>query len=351
AHKVCDAGTAREPCMKLQLSRWVVALALMTAVSCTAATPAELPDHIASITSEQPTLAPGVHLILGGFVAGRQPDGNSVIFSGKDGLVVVDTGRHATQSDAILAYAAQQHRSVAAVINSHWHLDHVSGNSRLRAIFPHLVVYASSAIEAAMSGFLADSRESGKQFLSQSGDPGQQADVRADIATIDSGKALFPDVKVVRSGLRTVAGRPLQIGYAAWSVTAGDLWVYDPASHILVAGDLVTLPAPFFDTACPRHWKTALAELDKVKFATLVPGHGMPMSHTQFSEYRRGFVRLLACAESTAPKAQCIEAWVVDAAAWLSDESNRKLARGLLDYYIDGVLRGDPAKQASLCGG
>ena len=44
----------------------------------------------------------------------------------------------------------------------------------------------------------------------------------------------------------------------ARAVTAGDVWLFDPATRVLAAGDLVTLPAPFLDTACPERWKAAL---------------------------------------------------------------------------------------------
>ena len=201
-----------------------------------------------------------------------------------------------------------------------------------------------------MAGFLANSRKQGEQFLAQPGDPEQQADVRADIATIDSGKAIYPDVRIVASSEREFAGRRLQIGYSAWSVTAGDLWVYDPVVNLLAAGDLVTLPAPFFDTACPLRWQATLAELDKIPFTTLVPGHGNPMNRMQFTSYRRAFDHLLACAKSPAPKSQCIEGWLTDAASLVVSEQEQNLARGLVDYYLDAVLRGEAGKQAALCG-
>ena len=47
---------------------------------------------------------------------------------------------------------------VVAIVNSHWHLDHVSGNAALRAAYPRAQVYASDAIDGAMRGFLADYR-------------------------------------------------------------------------------------------------------------------------------------------------------------------------------------------------
>jgi len=34
----------------------------------------------------------------------------------------------------------------------------------------------------------------------------------------------------------------------------------------LIAGDLVTLPVPFLDTACPNGWRKALDTLDDQRF-------------------------------------------------------------------------------------
>lgn len=294
------------------------------------------------------TLAAGVVMIPGGFVAGRQPDGNTVIFKGRDGLVVFDTGRHPEHSQEILDFAAGSGEPIVAVVNSHWHLDHISGNPRLRAAYPALTAYASPAIHEAMSGFLADSREQALQFLEQPGDPAQQADVRADVATIESGKAVYPDINITESGERKLAGRALRIGFEADTVTAGDVWLYDTATDTLAAGDLVTLPVPFFDTACPPRWSAALARLQTADFKRLVPGHGPVMDKTAFETYRLAFDKLVQCAESKAEAAACRDGWIADAAPLLPDDEQRKLAGMLLDYYLGAVLR-DEKKQAGFC--
>ena len=101
-------------------------------------------------------LAPGVDLIPGTFVAGTQPDGNTVVFTAADGLVVFDTGRHPAHTQQIVDFANAAKKPVVAIVNSHWHLDHVGGNVLLRETYPGVRVYASGAIEGAMHGFLAD---------------------------------------------------------------------------------------------------------------------------------------------------------------------------------------------------
>jgi glyoxylase-like metal-dependent hydrolase (beta-lactamase superfamily II) len=62
--------------------------------------------------------------------------GNTVIFTAPDGLIVVDTGRPAWHSDGILAFAAERRQRVRAIVNTHWHLDHASGNGRIKAAHP-----------------------------------------------------------------------------------------------------------------------------------------------------------------------------------------------------------------------
>jgi glyoxylase-like metal-dependent hydrolase (beta-lactamase superfamily II) len=302
-------------------------------MACTAG-PSVVPlDDIGTV------LAPDVTLIAGGFVPGLQPDGNTVIFRGREGLLVFDSGRHAEHSQRILDYAEQSHTAIAAVVNSHWHLDHISGNPRLREAYPQLTVYASSAIEAAMSGFLARSRQQYIERLAEPGDAAQQSEMRLDLATIDLGEALYPDVAITGSGRHSLAGRLLHVGLEADAVTGADVWLYDPATRILASGDLVTLPAPFFDTACPLMWQHVLRRLAALDFDTLVPGHGGPMSQSRFAVYRNAFDNLLACAASSAAGTQCIDGWNRDASVFLTTDADRELASALLDYYIDNKLR------------
>ena len=125
--------------------------------------------------------------------------------------------------------------------------------------------------------------------------------------------------------------------------------MFDPATRVLAAGDLVTLPVPFLDTACPKGWQKALADLAGVDFATLVPGHGAPMTRQEFETYRAAFDGLLACAASARAPADCIDGWTKDAAPLLKAE-DPAFVRSLLAYYVD-VLRGDPAHIAALCAG
>lgn len=303
-----------------------------------------------SIGAEEATrVVPGVDVIRSAYVPGRQPDGNSVIFRGADGLVVMDTGRHIEHTQRVIEYAHAANLPIKAVINSHWHLDHVGGNPRIRAAFPAARVYASPAIDEAMHGFLADYHKQLEAAIAQGKDAAQVQAWRGELALIESGKALYPDITIEKSQTLRLAGRDFQIHLQAHAVTAGDVWLFDPKTQVLAAGDLVTLPVPFLDTACPARWQEALGVLAKTNFKVLVPGHGAPMSRGDFDTYRQAYANLLTCTASTQEKSACIDGWTHDVAPLLSADDS-KAAQPMLDYYIDNSLRADLAKTTKLCG-
>jgi len=306
----------------------LLGLALLLATPTASPTTERLDDHTI--------------LIPGGIAPGRQPDGNSVIIEGPDGVVVVDTGRHAAHSDAILA--AVEDKPVVAIVNSHWHLDHTSGNPRIKARFPQARVYASDAIDGALTGFLKDSAAQGREALAGGKLPPTVAeDVRSDLATLDHGETLRPDVMIEKSQTMTLAGRRLQIHLAPHAATGGDVWLYDPAAKRVIAGDLVTLPAPFLDTACTEGWAAALEDIAKLDFTSLVPGHGPVMSHDDFAAYRSAFIAFVACSTSESALESCASGWDSAARRWLSDDEAKQFA-GYAPYYADLIRSGKLSK-------
>jgi glyoxylase-like metal-dependent hydrolase (beta-lactamase superfamily II) len=328
----------------------VPAIGASAASPTAAAAPAPVAAAAPSPAKGSDEIAPGVYLVPGSFVPGHQPDGNSVIFRAPEGAILFDTGRHPEHTAALLDRVAALGLVPKAVVNSHWHLDHVGGNVIVRQRFPAVQVYASDAIDEALGGFLANYRKQLEAMVaSDETSADAKASFRREIGLIDAGRALAPTDVVTASGRRVIAGLPLEVHLEARAVTAGDVWVYDPATRVLVAGDLVTLPAPFLDTACPQRWRASLARLEREDWALLVPGHGAPMSHAEFATYRKAFDGLLDCAASPRPAKECTEGWFRDGGAIVAaaDPGN---GHDLLDYYVGVVLRGDATKIAKLCG-
>lgn len=310
----------------------------LAALALTAAAPAPVPEP-APVALDATTV-----LIPGSFHPQRQPDGNSIVIVGPKGVLVIDTGRHAAHAAAIARAVAASGRPLVSIINTHWHLDHVGGNAALKQRWPTARVVASDAIDAALTGFLKTSAEGGRAALAGGKLPEATAeDVRGDLAKLDRPADLRPDDVIIQSGTVTTLGRPLELRLAKHAATAGDVWIYDPRSRRAIVGDLVTLPAPFLDTACPEGWQRALAAVGKVPFRQLIPGHGPPMTRADFGRYRTAFDRLLTCAGGTGPAATCAAAWIEDAGPLLP-ATDQGRARQLVTYYVGriraGALRG-----------
>jgi glyoxylase-like metal-dependent hydrolase (beta-lactamase superfamily II) len=152
---------------------------------------------------------------------------------------------------------------------------------------------------------------------------------------------------VTRSGEVRVAGRSLRVNLARFAATEGDVWIFDLESKLLVAGDLVVGPVPFFDTGCPEGWREALTELAGTPFTTLIPGHGAPMTKPQFLQWRNAFGNLLDCAVTDKDKAECVAGWKRDAAAFIPAGDRR--IDGMVTYYLDTRLRAPPAEREKFC--
>jgi len=289
------------------------------------------------------------HLIPGAVPKDKGPDGNTIILDAPRGLIVFDTGRHPEHAQAIIDYAKRRHRPIAAIVNSHWHLDHTTGNWDIRRAYPGVQVYASNAIEGALATFLKKSREGAEQQIADPKTPPAQRDqLERGIEVIDHPDRIRPNHIVTRSGPMRIAGRTLDVHLAKFAATEGDVWLYDRKSRTAIVGDLVVGIVPFMDTARPDGWAKALGDIAKVPFVTLIPGHGDPMSRADFLTWRTSYNNFVACGRSAAERKTCIDGWLRDAAKFI-DEEHKGYAKSAAGYYLDTRLRSSPEEQQRYC--
>ena len=318
------------------MSRWLPALVALGLAGC-AAKPAV--ETVPPPRTYAHGIGGATFLIGGTFAPGRSPDGNSLILYGPEGAIVIDSGRHAEHLTAIRQGLSGIGMTPVAIVNTHWHLDHISGNPALKAAFPGIKVYGTSAIDGALAGFLAKSAESSRKALAEGAIPASAVpDVEGDLATIGRGAELRPDVVVDESRDTTIAGRPLSLRVARNAVTARDLWIYDAAEKRAIVGDLVTLPVPFLDTACPEGWLKALDAVAASGAEEVVPGHGPIMPIADFTIWHRAFGDFIACARGAGALEGCSAGWLAGAAKWIGDDTAR--ARAMADYYDELVRSG-----------
>ncbi len=281
-------------------------------------------------------------MIRGVPMPGRGPDGNTVVIDAPDGLIVIDTGRHTQHSDKILAFARERKRPIAAIINTHWHLDHSSGNRRLKAAYPNARLYTTTAIDRALGpgGFLVRDLDNVKRMIETTTDEVRRDEMQIFVATMDNRDSLRPDVPLSKSAAVSMAGRILDIRVTDKAASDADVWVFDAATRVAVVGDLVVVPVPYFETACPDRWKAALDDVWATAFETAVPGHGRALKRPEFDAYRQSFGKFIACVRTDSPAPQCAAVWADGIAASLldGDPKRRAAVASGAEYYV-GFLR------------
>jgi glyoxylase-like metal-dependent hydrolase (beta-lactamase superfamily II) len=277
------------------------------------------------------------------------PDGNSIVIDAPQGLIVFDTGRSPMHAQAILDYAKQRGRPIAAIVNSHWHLDHTTGNYDLRQVYPNAKVFASTAVDGALETFLAKGLSGPDKALTDPAVPQARKDqilrARYRIAHPDT---LRPTDAIVKSGRMKIAGRTLDVHLAKLAATEGDVWIYDPRTKVAIVGDLVVGLVPFMDTACADGWSKALDEIAATPFQMLIPGHGAVMNRADFLQWRTAYNDFVSCGRSSAPVNQCIAGWDRDAAKFI-DAEHKAYVDGAVGYYIQTRLQSSSEEQQRYC--
>lgn len=279
----------------------------------------------------------------------KGPDGNTVILDTPRGLVVVDTGRHTDHAEAIVKQARWTGKPVIAVVNTHWHLDHTTGNRDILAVFPKARLVATDAMRGALAGFLARSRSQADKALADPKlDPDERIRILRAYAAIDDVRAMVPARPVRGDERLTLGGRRFELHVAPRAATEADLWLTVPDEKLVIVGDLVVAPVPFFDTGCEEGRTAALDAIAQARWDTLIPGHGAPMTRAEFTRWRSAFQNWLDCARSTAPAAACVDGWM-EAAKGFYSAGEAPSVRMMARYYVEQVLRAPSAKRMTYC--
>jgi glyoxylase-like metal-dependent hydrolase (beta-lactamase superfamily II) len=305
-----------------------------------------------SIATESiPEVAHGIYLLPGQLKADKSPDGNSEILVGKSGIVVIDTGRNDTHTEQLIAVIEKMQLPLAGVFNTHWHLDHIGGNAQFKKHWPAVPIFAHPSLNTALNGFHRDYRVQLEQYLpTLSADSPEHQRYQTELDLLKLDRELSATDTISESTTKVLGGRHLEINVTHHAVTEGDIWIWDPATRTIIAGDLVTLPVPLFDSACPEGWKDALDSIAEKKFETLIPGHGAPMKRSAFEQYRSAYNELLACAVQGQSRDQCVNAWFVNAHNLLAAE-DEPYGRTLLRYYFDQFIRPGASGRKRWCVG
>lgn len=279
----------------------LVLLAIAFVASVSIATAQQPADQITSDYFNVKQVVPGVWALI---VKPRTPSlavSNAAVIELGDKVMVVDShlSPSAAREAARIIAALTNNKPVRYLVNTHWHPDHVQGNSTYSSAFPGVLDIISHIntrrdIIALEIPFLKDQ----KIAL-----PKQIADIKKQLALgirdgvaltdqqqrqlqtqIAQAEALLKDIETLEITLPTLtlersmqlhaADREVQILYFGRGHTEGDIVIFLPKEKVLITGDLLTNSIPFMRDAFPLEWSATLAGVEKLDYTQNIPGHG-----------------------------------------------------------------------------
>ena len=280
--------------LAFRIAAWVVAEFL---IACSLAT---AQDADVMTTFETVDLHNGVLAFIAPETRSQLVSGNSMAVIGQEGVLVVDTGQFPTLARKMIAEIRKRtDKPVRYVVNTHWHNDHMMGNSAYQEAFPDVSFISTASTKA--NGdlydpeFLVKQKQSLpaavtqlKQILATGKSPAGQP---LDDAARQRYQALLDDVEEflpLMAELRYVGPsvtfsdemdvdlgkRTVRVMFLGKGNTAGDAVVYVPDAKVLATGDLVVMPIPFATASFVEDWIQTLDRLEKFEITALVPGHG-----------------------------------------------------------------------------
>ncbi len=246
---------------------------------------------------------------------------------GDSGVAVVDSRESPAAARELIAYLRTlTDLPVLAVVNTHWHWDHVNGNQVFGDSFPGVEVVGhpetGRLMEAegaarvaeridALAGrrdrlarwLRAGARDDGRELTSDELRQAREI-VRSDSAKI----AAFREVEVTPparlvadSAVIDLGGRAIRVLHPGPAHTPGDLVVVVPDEDVAFLGDLIEYGPPFFGDGTVRGSARALAWLDGLGVDRYLPGHGpMHVGRDLFDRQRAFLDAVVAAADSLA---------------------------------------------------
>ena len=264
--------------------------------------PASAPLRAGQPAFDVQQVAPGIHVLIQRKPPGFLMDPNVTFIINDDDVVVADTNLTPASAEAtIRALRSITSKRVRTVVNTHWHVDHTSGNQVYRREFPGVEIVGTREtrddLVANGAKNRADMREQAVQFVDMlrgllkdgktlGGGPlsaSERTAFEADIQLTDELVAALPtiaivppttvvdDQLVIQRGTRRIELRRL-----GRSHTHGDLVVYLPRERVAITGDLVVGPTPLIgsDQSFVGDWARSLDALLALGASVYVPGHG-----------------------------------------------------------------------------
>jgi cyclase len=231
----------------------------------------------------------------GAWAAIAVPDTGSVGNAGfveADGSTIVFDSHVTPQAAAELRAAAEEVAPVSLLVNSHWHGDHVRGNSAFGA-----VPIASS--ERTRELLVLKGQPMLENLRKQRGELESQGTEAWVGQALDEGLELELPSETFTERRALPRGELLELGAGH---TESDVVLWLAGERVLFAGDLVVAGShPWLGHGDPENWLLILDRIEALEPERIVPGHG-PVATIEDARAVRGYVESLLADSSRRPE-------------------------------------------------
>lgn len=227
---------------------------------------------------------------------------NTAFFTVGDRVAIVDSHftPAAAREAARLVKIVTGNKPIHYLINTHWHPDHVQGNSTYSSFFPqaiNVIAHTNTrrdiqekeipSLKETQEELVKEIKELQDQLKNGKDEKGadltaekrqeveknlqQSKDLQTDLENLE---ITLPNVTFDKSLFLHGGDREVQVLYFGRGHTEGDAVVFLPKEGILITGDLLTGALPFMRDAYPEDWGQTLEGVEKLNVSRVIPGHG-----------------------------------------------------------------------------
>lgn len=238
-------------------------------------------------------IAPGVHAWIG---AGG--DSNAGAVETPHGVIAIDSQQNRVLADAFRsALTTSIGRSIRAVVNTHYHIDHVAGN----VAFTDVPIVAHEKTLAALERELGPLSSEGatttdplakaRMFFGGNFDDlvpeGERTWFMRRVGDVSPLIIVPPTVTFADKVTVRLPNDTLQVEYWGPAHCDGDLVVYLKKGGVAFLGDLFFNGRfPWFGDCDLDRWISCLDRVLRMEIKTVVPGHGPPATLKEVAAFR-----------------------------------------------------------------
>lgn len=255
-----------------------------------------VPDSSKSLTRRFTKVADGIYTIRHKDSPDTFPQGNTTVIIGDREVLVVDSCYLPSSAREDIEQIKQwTNKPVKYLVNTHWHFDHTMGNGTYWEAFPGLTIVAHTETAKQIAGYnpgwferfpkrgdrmkqILDAGKDGNGKVLSDSERKEYSDAIAGLVPVQEEFKLISDRApnlTFDSEMRIdMGGREVRIMHLGRGNTAGDALVYLPKEKLIITGDLVVHPVPYFFGGYPAEFAKTMRRLSLLDHETMIPGHG-----------------------------------------------------------------------------